>query len=266
MKPRIELIGTTGYAIRIQEDKSGQLIKLHADGEGLSFAQRKTVEHLWERYEKEKNLTEEFDHAWSVAANRAYGKWLTAKKASDFSLFRDSLAEVVDFTRKAIDLRDEKPATYYNACLDDTEKGGSEAQKDAIFGDLKEQKGYSELVAENMVYSGGLKIYATINTKVQNALDSVYTDDSVFPNTEKYGEVPESAMVITDKQGNTSVKYTRDGAFTVNKEGYLVTKDGDYVLNATGAMNGDPVQNNYIRLDPNAAVTVTTLGSVMQNY
>lgn len=32
MKPRIELIGTTGYAIRIQEDKSGQLIELHADG------------------------------------------------------------------------------------------------------------------------------------------------------------------------------------------------------------------------------------------
>ena len=26
-------IGTTGYAIRIQEDKSGQLIELHADGE-----------------------------------------------------------------------------------------------------------------------------------------------------------------------------------------------------------------------------------------
>lgn len=32
-KPRIELIGTTGYAIRIQEDKSGQLIRLHADRE-----------------------------------------------------------------------------------------------------------------------------------------------------------------------------------------------------------------------------------------
>lgn len=50
----------------------------------------------------------------------------------------------------------------------------------------------------------------------------------------------------------TSRKYFRevyaDGAFTVNKEGYLVTKDGDYVLNATGAMNGDPGQNNYIRL------------------
>lgn len=33
MKPRIELIGTTGYAVRILEDKSGQLIELHADGE-----------------------------------------------------------------------------------------------------------------------------------------------------------------------------------------------------------------------------------------
>ena len=76
-----------------------------------------------------------------------------------------------------------------------------EVIKDVI-GDLKEQKGYSELVAENMVYSGGLKIYATIDTKVQDALDSVYTDDSAFPNTEKYGEVPESAMVITDKQGD----------------------------------------------------------------
>ena len=76
-----------------------------------------------------------------------------------------------------------------------------EVIKDVI-NDLKEQKGYSELVAENMVYSGGLKIHATIDTKVQDALDSVYTDDSAFPNTEKYGEVPESAMVITDKQGD----------------------------------------------------------------
>lgn len=34
----------------------------------------------------------------------------------------------------------------------------------------------------------------------------------------------------TNKQGETSIKYTRDGSFTVNMEGYLVTKDGDFVL------------------------------------
>ena len=39
------------------------------------------------------------------------------------------------------------------------------------------------------------------------------------------------AIAFTNKAGETSVKYTRDGAFTVNTEGYLVTKDGDYVLN-----------------------------------
>ena len=30
---KVMMIGTTGYAIRIQEDKCGQLIELHADGE-----------------------------------------------------------------------------------------------------------------------------------------------------------------------------------------------------------------------------------------
>ena len=34
------------------------------------------------------------------------------------------------------------------------------------------------------------------------------------------------AISFTNKAGETSVKYTRDGAFTVNTNGYLVTKDG----------------------------------------
>ena len=61
------------------------------------------------------------------------------------------------------------------------------------------------------------------------------------------------------------MKYTRDGSFTVNTEGYLVTKDGDYVLNATGAMNGDPSRNNFIQVDPNETVTVNKMGYVIQN-
>lgn len=73
------------------------------------------------------------------------------------------------------------------------------------------------------------------------------------------------AIAYTDKQGNTSVKYTRDGAFTVNTEGYLVTKDGDYVLNMTGAMNGDPAEGNRIRLDPNAHIVINEFGQIYQN-
>lgn len=39
---------------------------------------------------------------------------------------------------------------------------------------------------------------------------------------------------FTSKAGETSTKYTRDGGFTITKEGYLVTKDGDYVLGENG--------------------------------
>ena len=67
----------------------------------------------------------------------------------------------------------------------------------------------------------------------------------------------------TDKQGNSSVKYTRDGAFTVNTQGYLVTKDGDYVLNANDARNGNV--NGRIRVDPTQKITVDELGNIYQN-
>lgn len=39
---------------------------------------------------------------------------------------------------------------------------------------------------------------------------------------------------FTSKSGETSTKYTRDGGFTLTKDGYLVTKDGDYVLGENG--------------------------------
>lgn len=61
---------------------------------------------------------------------------------------------------------------------------------------------------------------------------------------------------FTDKGGNTSVKYTRDGSFTLNQKGELVTKDGDYVLSSTGA---------HIVLDPNDWASVNAMGQIYQN-
>lgn len=43
---------------------------------------------------------------------------------------------------------------------------------------------------------------------------------------------------MTDKEGNDHIRYTRDGDFTVTKEGFLQTKDGDSVLDE----NGNPIQ------------------------
>lgn len=64
------------------------------------------------------------------------------------------------------------------------------------------------------------------------------------------------AVEFTNKQGETSTKYTRDGGFVLNKDGYLVTKDGDYVLGSN---------NNRIRLDPNQPVVVDQAGRMWQN-
>ena len=60
---------------------------------------------------------------------------------------------------------------------------------------------------------------------------------------------------FTDKAGNTSVKYTRDGSFTLTLEGTLVTKDGDYVLDTNG---------NHITIDPTQPTTIDRQGNITQ--
>lgn len=73
------------------------------------------------------------------------------------------------------------------------------------------------------------------------------------------------AISFTNKDGETSVKYTRDGNFVVDNQGYLRTKDGDYVLNAEGARNTDPSEANYVRMNPTAEFVVDELGYIYQN-
>lgn len=58
-----------------------------------------------------------------------------------------------------------------------------------------------------------------------------------------------------NKEGESSVKYTRDGSFTIDQQGYLVTHDGDYVLSTTGGR---------IKLDPLEDFRVDTSGNIMQ--
>lgn len=115
------------------------LCELHEDNEGLSPVQKKAVEHLYDDYAKTKNISAELSYEMDMAASHSYSDWLTAKKSGDFSLFRDSLTALIHYTRKTIDLRDSHPEGYYNTCLDDIEKGGSEQQLDLFFAAIKER-------------------------------------------------------------------------------------------------------------------------------
>ena len=60
---------------------------------------------------------------------------------------------------------------------------------------------------------------------------------------------------FTSKSGEKSVKYTRDGNFTLNVDGYMVTQDGDYVL-------GD--DNQYIKLNTALDATIDENGNIWQ--
>lgn len=57
------------------------------------------------------------------------------------------------------------------------------------------------------------------------------------------------SISFTNKAGETSTLYTRDGAFQINREGYLVTKDGDFVLGESGGPIQLPTNINDLRVE-----------------
>lgn len=67
---------------------------------------------------------------------------------------------------------------------------------DDVINDLMREKGYTRAVASNLIYSGGLKIYSTVDPEVQKVLEEEYAKESNFPETT--GIKPESAMVVID--------------------------------------------------------------------
>ena len=71
---------------------------------------------------------------------------------------------------------------------------------DEVVNSLMEQ-GYTKEEAQNMYYNGGLRIYTTIDSGMQDNLEKEYEDNSNFPNTIVGADgvvQPQSAMVILD--------------------------------------------------------------------
>ena len=64
------------------------------------------------------------------------------------------------------------------------------------------------------------------------------------------------AVEFTNKAGDTSVKYTRDGNFTLDQQGNLVTQDGDAVLDTNG---------RAIKIDPLKETEINSSGQIIQN-
>ena len=78
---------------------------------------------------------------------------------------------------------------------------------DQIINDLMNIKGYTKKQATNLLYSGGLKVYTTQDSKIQNILDEEYADLSNYPDTVQY-EL-DYALTVTDPDGN-QVNYSKE--------------------------------------------------------
>ena len=102
-----------------------------------------------------------------------------------------AVAEELHFVREQ---DEEKPSTIYNWY--------DEQVITDVINDLVEEYGYSKQLAENMVYSGGLKIYACVDTRIQEIVESVYYDSSSLQLTSSKGQDIQSSIVIIDPQGN----------------------------------------------------------------
>lgn len=85
-----------------------------------------------------------------------------------------NLAKADDVYTRIQAVNDELDSTsYYTYFVDEL--------IEQVMEDLQNELGYTETQAYNMIYSGGLGIYTTQDSLIQQICDDVYTDESYFP-------------------------------------------------------------------------------------
>lgn len=109
----------------------------------------------------------------------------------------------------------------------------SDALIEQLLADLIAEQGVTKQVAEKMLYSGGLKIYAAMDMEIQAIMDEYYLDDNNFPKTSK--EVPvQSAMVIIDPatgyvSGVVGGRGVKDSSRTLNRATQTLRQPGSSI-------------------------------------
>lgn len=68
---------------------------------------------------------------------------------------------------------------------------------DQVLSDLQTEKKYSKNWAKQVLYSGGLKIYAAVDMDVQTAIEEVFVNEENYPEVKTEAK-PEASMVVMD--------------------------------------------------------------------
>lgn len=115
---------------------------------------------------------------------------------TDITVIYDEETEKI----KDIIINEEKLVLNYNAASSDaisTNSWYTDTVISDVINDLVEKKGYSRQDASNLIYYGGLQIFTTMDYDVQEAMESIFEDQSNFPELTS-GVPAECAMCVLD--------------------------------------------------------------------
>lgn len=104
-----------------------------------------------------------------------------------------------------------------------------------VIEDLQNKRGYTYTQASNILYSGGLSIYTTLDSNIQSILDSVYSDESYFPEVGKYSYWELTYALSIEKADETTIHYHTNDLLEHSglTSAYFSTKeDAQEVINA----------------------------------
>ena len=108
--------------------------------------------------------------------------------------YNEAVAQEMVFVNRSGDETEDSNSEYYSYFVDQVIRD--------VTADLREQYGYSEQIAEQMVMSGGYSIYCTLNPKIQAAVDEVYENLDNIPKTDSEQQLQSGIAIVDNATGD----------------------------------------------------------------
>lgn len=135
--------------------------------------------------------------------------------------YEEAKVEELNFVKKDPNEQDKYQSYFTDAAIDQ------------IIEDLMEEYNYTKEYAGKILYNGGLKIYLSMDSEIQEEIDKVYNDPSAFQRAA--GSVqPESSMVIMDPytglvKGLAGGRGEKEGNRTLNRATQTLRQPGSTI-------------------------------------
>lgn len=109
-----------------------------------------------------------------------------------------------------------------------------------VINDLVTKQKLSKDEARQRVYSGGLRIYTTMNTKMQNIVEKEYSNNAIFPKVTNLKKDHAGNLIDSQRRVllyNYNNHFDKQGNFVLSSDEYEMRSDGSLVLYKNNLLN-----------------------------